>query len=63
VPGRSTRSLDDVVLPALQTALDDPSPRKLIVVHVGFHSRLNSQARQINKLRGSEFRTPEAASH
>lgn len=34
VPGRSTRSLDDVVLPALQTALDDPSPRKLIVVHI-----------------------------
>lgn len=34
VPGRSTRSLDDVVLPALETALRDPAPRKLVVLHI-----------------------------
>ncbi len=38
VPGRSTRSLDDVVLPALDTALRDAAPRKLVVLHIlGVH--------------------------
>lgn len=34
VPGRSTRALDDVVLPALDAALADPAPRKLVVLHL-----------------------------
>jgi len=34
VPGRSTASLDDRVLPFLQEALADPSRHKLIVVHL-----------------------------
>ncbi len=34
VPGRSTRALDDVVLPALDAALADPAPRKLVVMHL-----------------------------
>lgn len=34
MPGRSTRSMDSVVLPPLKAALSDPAPRKLVVVHL-----------------------------
>ena len=33
-PGRSARSLDENTLPVLETALKDPAPRKLIVLHL-----------------------------
>lgn len=34
IPGRSSKSLDEVTLPVLEEALRDPFPRKLIVVHL-----------------------------
>lgn len=38
-PGRTSRALDEQVLPALRTALGAAAPRKLIVVHLlGLHS-------------------------
>ena len=40
IPGRSTVSLDTEALPAFKEALADPSPHKLIVVHLlGAHPR------------------------
>ncbi|MGX4642338.1 phosphoethanolamine transferase [Massilia sp. SYSU DXS3249] len=37
-PGRGSRALDEQMLPATRAALDDPAPRKLIVVHMlGLH--------------------------
>lgn len=33
-PGRSSPSLDDATLPALAQALQDPAPRKLVVLHL-----------------------------
>ncbi|WP_373350320.1 phosphoethanolamine transferase [Acinetobacter bereziniae] len=36
--GRSSRSLDENILPAYKAALDDPTPRKLIILHlIGSH--------------------------
>ena len=38
-PGRTSRALDEQVLPVLRTALGAPAPRKLIVVHMlGLHT-------------------------